>query len=126
MQNNYVVQSSQNQMMNQQSTHQATRSQSHITDDRNVTNGRMNMNNCSRKLQPIPDPPTGGTHVPYQIQKAVIENKLIPCINMKPFVFTDRLVTLSDLCSNFFNNVPVTTCQQVLQVLEVDLYKPNK
>ncbi|XP_044765649.1 uncharacterized protein LOC123321920 isoform X1 [Coccinella septempunctata] len=127
MQSSYVVTSSQNQMMNQQTTHQpTTRSESNISDDRNnVANGRMNMNNCTRKLQSIPDPPTGGSHVPYQMQKAVIENKMIPCINMKPFVFTDLLVTLPDLCSNFFNNVPVQSCQQVLQVLDVDLFKPN-
>lgn len=126
MQNSYVVTSSQNQMMNQQTTHQSPRSQSNITDDRNnVANGRMGMSNCSRKLQPIPDPPTGGSHVPYQMQKAVIENKVLPCINMKPFIFTDLLVTLPDLCSNFFNNVPVQSCQQVLQILDVDLFKPN-
>ncbi|KAK9889189.1 hypothetical protein WA026_004468 [Henosepilachna vigintioctopunctata] len=128
MQNSYVVTSSQNQIINQQATHQpTTRSQSaSVAEDRsNVSNGRMNLNNCNRKLQAIPDPPTGGSHVPYQMQKAMIETKMIPCINMKPFIFTELLVTLPDLCSSFFNNVPVQSCQQVFQVLGVELFKPN-
>lgn len=91
-----------------------------------MTNGRMSMNNMRLKLIPIPDPPTSGNHIPYKIQKATIEGKTIPCINMKPFVFTELLVTLPDLIANFFINVPTHTCQQILTVLGIELYKGNK
>lgn len=84
------------------------------------------MNNMRLKLTSIPDTPTSGNHIPYKIQKASLEGKTIPCINMKPFVFTDLLVTLPDLIANFFNNVPIHTCQQILTVLGIELYKGNK
>ncbi|KAL3289821.1 hypothetical protein HHI36_023212 [Cryptolaemus montrouzieri] len=119
MQNSYAVTSSQNQLINQPTT----RSQTANEERNNVSNGRMNLNNCNRKL---PSETLSVTaHVPYQMQKAVVENKMLPCINFKPYDYTDLLVTLPDLCSNFFNNVRVQSCQQVLQVLGVELYKPN-
>lgn len=116
-------------MINQQPAHQQPpRNQSVVQEDRgNMTNGRMAMSNMQRcKLIPIPDPPTSGNHIPYKIQKALVEGKTIPCINMKPFIFTDLLVTLPDLTANFFHNVTINTCQQVLSVLGIELYKGNK
>ncbi|XP_017782771.1 PREDICTED: uncharacterized protein LOC108567069 isoform X2 [Nicrophorus vespilloides] len=111
------------QLINQQPAHQQQqpRSQASSTQD-DRTNGRMN---SLRKMVQIPDTPTSGSHIPYKMQKAVIEGKMINAINMKPYVYTDLLVTLNDLVNCFFNNVPIHSCQQVLQVLGIDLYKGN-
>lgn len=79
----------------------------------------------TRKLVSIPDTPTGGTHIPYKLQKTLVENKMIACINMKPFVYTDLLITLSDLVAVFFNNVSVQLCHHVMQVLGIELFKGN-
>lgn len=132
--NSYGVNSSgQAQIINQQPAHQQPTSRSTPSsltgDDRNsLTNGRMtsSMSNMNRpKLTSIPDPPTSGSHIPYKIQKVLVDGEMLPCINMKPYVTTDLLVTLPDLISNFFKNVSVQACQQVMQVLGIELYKPN-
>lgn len=91
-----------------------------------MTNGRVTLNSLQKKLTPLPDPPTSGSHIPYKIQKALVQGKMIPCINMKPYVYSDLLVTLPDLVSNFFNNMPVQSCHQVMSVLGIELYKGNK
>ncbi|KAJ8975806.1 hypothetical protein NQ317_013737 [Molorchus minor] len=130
MQNNYAVNSTSSQMVNQQPAHQPARTQtSTASDDRNnMTNGRSLINNSGNrsKLSNLPDTPqTSGNNIPYKIQKALVEGKMIPCINMKPNVWTDMLVTLPDLVTNFFNNVPVQSCQQVMQVLGIEVFKAN-
>lgn len=84
------------------------------------------MNSLQRKLTPLPDPPTSGNHIPYRLEKALVQGKMIPCINMKPYVYTELLVTLPDLVSYFFNNMPVQSCHQVMSVLGIELYKGNK
>lgn len=105
---------------------QTSRNQSQPEEHSNMTNGGMSMNNLHRKLTPLPDPPTSGTHIPYKIQKALVQGKMIPCINMKPYVYTELLVTLQDLVTNFFNNMPVQSCHQVMSVLGIELYRGNK
>nr|XP_023018974.1 uncharacterized protein LOC111507841 isoform X5 [Leptinotarsa decemlineata] len=130
LQNNYAVNSTSAQMVNQQPAHQATRSQSASSEERNnITNGRSMANNMNRnsKLISLPDTPatSSASSIPYKIQKALVEGKMIPCINMKPNVWTDMLVTLPDLVTNFFNNVPVQSCQQVMQVLGIEIFKAN-
>lgn len=49
---------------------------------------------------------------PYKLQKALIDNKIVPCINVRPFVFHDLMMTLpgeqrrrSFLERYFFNNI---------------------
>lgn len=115
-------------MINQQPAHQqSSRNQSASAEEHNnISNGSMSMNSLQRKLTPLPDPPTSGNHIPYQLQKALVQGKMIPCINMKPYVYTELLVTLPDLVSNFFNNMPVQSCHQVMSVLGIELYKGNK
>lgn len=95
-------------------------------EDRSVTNGRSSANNNTRKLINLPDaPPTSSASIPYKLQKVLVEGKMIPCVNMKPNAWTDMLVSLPDLVTNFFNNVPVQSCQQVMQVLGLEVYKAN-
>lgn len=118
------------QLINQQPAHQQSSARSTTTvppDDRQIIqNGRVSsVNNSNRKLLSIPEPPAAGIPCPYKIQKALVEGELLPCINMKPFVYSDLLVTLSDFISTFFPNVPLQSCQQVMQVLGIGLYKPN-
>uniref|UniRef100_A0A6P7GL19 Uncharacterized protein LOC114339461 isoform X2 n=1 Tax=Diabrotica virgifera virgifera TaxID=50390 RepID=A0A6P7GL19_DIAVI len=128
LQNNYGVNSTSTQMVNQQPAHQSSRTPvAHSAEQREaLTNGRsINRNNSGKPIQ-LSDAPTAGTNnIPYKVQKALVEGKMIPCINMKPNIWTDMLVSLPDLITNFFNNVPVQSCQQVLQVLGIDVYKAN-
>ncbi|XP_049826660.1 uncharacterized protein LOC109609470 isoform X2 [Aethina tumida] len=128
--NTYNVSSTQQPIINQQPAHQATRAQcttpSGVPDDRNAaTNGRMQAT-MRQKLIPIPEQPN---NIPYKvIPKEIAEGKVVPCITMKPYQHSnasDLLVTLPDLIANFFHNMPVQSCQQVMHVLGIELYKPN-
>lgn len=114
--------------MNQQPAHQATRAQQSTTtteERSNVTNGRSSAGNSTRKLISLPDATSASANIPFKLQKVLVEGKMIPCVNMKANVWTDMLVSLPDLVTNFFNNVPVQSCQQVMQVLGLDVYKAN-
>ncbi|CAG9855122.1 unnamed protein product [Phyllotreta striolata] len=129
--NNYSVSSTTAQLVNQNPAHQQPRTASNTpSEERNsMTNGRSLLNSVSRsnsKLIPLSDtPPTSTNSIPYKIQKVLVEGKMVPCINMKPNIWTDMLVTLPDLVTNFFNNVPIQSCQQVMQVLGIEIYKAN-
>lgn len=59
------------------------------------------------------------------MQKAPVQGKMLNLINMKGNVYTELLVTLQDLVANFFNGVAVQNCQQVMQVLGIEVYKAN-
>ncbi|KAF5297165.1 hypothetical protein FQR65_LT10064 [Abscondita terminalis] len=113
-------------IINHQPAHQQPSRTTSQEGHQNMTNGRIPMNNVQRKLIPIAETPTSGSHIPYKMQKALIENRMIPCINMKPYVYNDLLVTIPDLIEQLFNNVPVQSCQQVMQVLGIELYKGNE
>merc|ERR1712062_221140 len=34
---------------------------------------------------------------PYKLQKALIDQKIVPCINVRPYVFNDLMMTLPDI-----------------------------
>lgn len=133
LQNSYVVNSTTPQLVNQQPAHQASRTPQQqqqqattTTEERSsVTNGRANSGSHVRKLIPLPEAPPNSSSIAYKLQKVLIESKMIPCINMKPNAWADMLVSLPDLVSNFFNNVPVQSCQQVMQILGLEVYKAN-
>ncbi|CAH1121422.1 unnamed protein product [Ceutorhynchus assimilis] len=83
---------------------------------------------ATRKLTVIPESsPTSNTvtNVPYKMQKAQVQGKMLNLINMKAYVYTDYLVTLQDLVTNFFMGVTGQSSQQVLQVLGIEVYKAN-
>lgn len=62
-----------------------------------------------------------------QIQRALVDNRMIPCINARPYVSTELLMTLPDLVMSFFPNTPVIAVQKILQdVLNVNLYQGNR
>nr|CAD7397069.1 unnamed protein product [Timema poppensis] len=81
----------------------------------------------AKKLIQISETATSGSHIPYQVQKALVDNKMVPCINSKPFIYSELLMTLPDLVSHFFPQVSLSNCRQALQeVLHLELYRGNR
>ncbi|KAJ0175301.1 hypothetical protein K1T71_009442 [Dendrolimus kikuchii] len=78
-----------------------------------------------KRLTPIPDINITGNHTPYKVQKALVENTMVPCINAKPYQYTELLMTLPDLASHFFPRVPLPTCRAMLDALGITLFRPN-
>ncbi|XP_049871399.1 uncharacterized protein LOC126370541 [Pectinophora gossypiella] len=78
-----------------------------------------------KRLTPIPDINITGNHTPYKVQKALVENTMVPCINAKPYQYTELLMTLPDLASHFFPRVSLATCRAMLDALGLTLYRPN-
>ncbi|KAK0177533.1 hypothetical protein PV328_001577 [Microctonus aethiopoides] len=94
-------------------------------------NGSSNSTRDSRgrkALIPIPETIASSGHVqPYGIQKALVLEKLVPCINFKPYIYTELLITLPDFVSQYFPACDINNCRQVLtEVLCVDLYQGNR
>lgn len=78
-----------------------------------------------KRLTPIADINITGNHTPYRVQKALVENTMVPCINAKPYQYTELLMTLPDLASYFFPRASHTTCRAMLDALGITLYRPN-
>lgn len=77
--------------------------------------------------------PISETHVstcqvqPYQIQKALVEDKMVPCINFKPYIYSELLMTLPDFVTQYFPACDINSCRQVLtDVLHIGLYQGNR
>jgi len=63
---------------------------------------------------------------PYKLQKALIDQKIVPCINVRPYVFHDLMMSLPDFVKHFFSDLPLENCRKMLQeILKVVLYKGN-
>jgi len=63
---------------------------------------------------------------PYKLQKALIDQKIVPCINVRPYVFHDLMMTLPDFVKHFFPDLPLEKAREMLQeILKVVLYKGN-
>ncbi|XP_071447290.1 uncharacterized protein [Hetaerina americana] len=79
------------------------------------------------KLIQIQETQVTGQHMPYKVSKAYVEGQLVPCINAKPYIYSELLMTLPDLTSHFFSSVSWHTLRQVLQdVLGVSLFRGNR
>lgn len=93
-----------------------------------VSNGKTQPPPMSHhRLLQIPECNVSGSHFPYKVQKALVDGKMVPCINAKPYVYTELMMTLPDFTSHFFPNVSVNNCRQGLQdVLRLDLYRGNR
>ncbi|XP_076750570.1 uncharacterized protein LOC143423258 isoform X2 [Xylocopa sonorina] len=94
-------------------------------------NGSNNSSRDSRGRKPLI--PILETHVsacqvqPYQVQKALVGDKMVPCINFKPYVSSELLMTLPDFVAQYFPACDINSCRQVLtDVLHVDLYQGNR
>ncbi|XP_026325375.1 uncharacterized protein LOC113234290 [Hyposmocoma kahamanoa] len=90
-------------------------------------NGHSTSHNVDtrKRLTPIPEINITGNHTPYKVQKALVENTMVPCINAKPYQYTELLMTLPDLASHFFPRVSLSTCRAMLDALAITLYRPN-
>lgn len=77
---------------------------------------------------PISEPnPSNSTIAPYNVQKALVAEKFVPCINFKPYIYSELLMTLPDFVQNFFPDHNVESCRHVMtEVLGVDLYRGNR
>ena len=63
---------------------------------------------------------------PYKLQKALIDQKIVPCINVRPYVFHDLMMSLPDFVKHFFLDLPLEKSREMLQeILKVVLYKGN-
>lgn len=128
-QHNLQQQQLQKQLLQQQQRHLTT------SNDRNVVSHQMahlqqlqqqQSQDGSTRLNVIPEVPGGGAHVPYKVQRVLIDNVMVPCINMHSSHYTDYLITLPDLNEYFFPGISLETCKRVLEVLGVKLYKGNR
>uniref|UniRef100_W8B724 Uncharacterized protein n=1 Tax=Ceratitis capitata TaxID=7213 RepID=W8B724_CERCA len=63
---------------------------------------------------------------PYKVQKVYVDNRLVPCINMKAFNDSDQLMTLTDFQKNFFPHESLENCKVLFETLGVELYKGNR
>nr|XP_033339540.1 uncharacterized protein LOC117228019 isoform X2 [Megalopta genalis] len=94
-------------------------------------NGSNNSARDSRGRKPLI--PIPETHIspcqvqPYKIQKALVEDKMVPCINFKPYIYSELLMTLPDFVAHYFPACDIDSCRQVLtDVLHIDLYQGNR
>ncbi|XP_014488884.1 PREDICTED: uncharacterized protein LOC106752034 isoform X2 [Dinoponera quadriceps] len=94
----------------------------------NGNNGSSRDSRGRKPLIQISESHVSACHVqPYQIQKALVEEKMVPCINFKPYIYTELLMTLPDFISQYFPACDINSCRQVLtDVLHIDLYQGNR
>lgn len=80
------------------------------------------------KLTQIKEFPMEQSHQPpYKLQKALIDQKIVPCINVRPYVFNDLMMTLPDFVKHFYPDLTIEKARQMLQdILKVVLYKGNR
>ncbi|XP_014209867.1 uncharacterized protein LOC106640371 isoform X2 [Copidosoma floridanum] len=92
-------------------------------------NGNSSNNRDSRgrkPLIPISEVTVSCQVQPYQLQKALVEDKMVLCINFKSYIYSELLMTLPDFVAQYFPSCDVESCRQILtDVLMVDLYQGN-
>ncbi|XP_033222594.1 uncharacterized protein LOC117176429 isoform X6 [Belonocnema kinseyi] len=99
---------------------------------RATQSNQSNMGRDSRGRKPLipiaETHPTGSCQVqPYQVQKALVMEQMAPCINFKPYVYQELLMTLPDFVQQYFPACDINSCRQVLtEVLGIDLYQGNR
>jgi hypothetical protein len=60
---------------------------------------------------------------PYKLQKALIDQKIVPCINVRPYVFHDLMMSLPDFVKHFFPDLPLEKSREMLQeILKVRIF----
>ncbi|KAL4082973.1 hypothetical protein QTP88_023969 [Uroleucon formosanum] len=64
--------------------------------------------------------------VAYKIQQTSLQGKMISCINAKPYIYSNLMVTLDDLVQKVLPSCTVTTCAYVLnKYLKTELFRGN-
>ena len=79
------------------------------------------------KLTPIRGYPLKSSdQQPYKLQEARIDQKIVPCINVRPYVFHDLMMSLPDFVKHFFPDLPLEKIGEMLrEILKVVLYIGN-
>ncbi|XP_050440186.1 uncharacterized protein LOC126845547 isoform X2 [Adelges cooleyi] len=81
------------------------------------------------ELKKIPDRAWGHdsqNNAAYKIQKATLQGKTIHCINAKPYIYSDLMVTIQDLVQAIFPICSVQRCCMLLyKGLKIALYSGN-
>merc|ERR1719323_2384363 len=110
--------SASNPMLNSQQTAASARSVQQAPSSDKQFNG---------KLTQIKEFPMEQSHQPpYGLQGALIDQKIVPCINVRPYVFHDLMMTLPDFVKHFYPELTIEKARQMLQdILKVVLYKGN-
>ena len=73
----------------------ATRQQPQHQQRQSTSSSNGNTKAFPTKLTQIKEfPIEKSNQPPYKLQKALIDNKIVPCINVRPFVFYDLMMTL--------------------------------
>lgn len=87
----------------------------------------------NEKYQVIPQPnannfsPSYASYQAYKVQKAVLENTTVSCININAYSYNDLLITITDLKDLFFPHMPsLDSCKRILAALDIQLYKGNR
>ena len=63
---------------------------------------------------------------PYKLQKALVFQKIVSCINVRPYLFQDLMMTLPDFIQQFYPDLTMEKTRHMLQDnLKVVLYKGN-
>ncbi|TRY67524.1 hypothetical protein TCAL_04360 [Tigriopus californicus] len=80
------------------------------------------------KLTQIKEFPVERSHLPpYKLQKALIDQKIVPCINVRPYLFRDLMMTLPDFVKCFCSDLSIEKARNMLQdILKIVLYKGNR
>lgn len=112
---------------NQQQQQQAARPQQQQQRQSSASSSNGSNKPFPTKLTQIKEfPIERSNQPPYKLQKALIDNKIVPCINVRPFVFHDLMMTLPDFVKHFFPDLPLEKAREMLQeILKVTLYKGN-
>lgn len=80
---------------NQQQQQQAARPQQQQQRQSSASSSNGSNKPFPTKLTQIKEfPIERSNQPPYKLQKALIDNKIVPCINVRPFVFHDLMMTL--------------------------------
>jgi len=105
------------QVLQQTAAHQQRQSHSQPSQDRSFPG----------KLTQIKEfPIERSQQPPYKLQKALIDQKIVPCINVRPYVFHDLMMTLPDFVRHFYPELSIEKARHMLQdILKVVLYKGN-
>jgi len=119
-----------NQAAQLQAAAQQAAQQQSAQHQRSQSNGHQSANNdkaFNGKLTQIKEFPMEQSHQPpYKLQKALIDQKIVPCINVRPYVFHDLMMTLPDFVKHFYPDLTIEKARQMLQdILKVVLYKGN-
>lgn len=99
---------------NNQSIGRQQQQQQHQGQD---SNGRLNI---------IPEMSIASNQTPFKIQRVMVENVLVPCLNKKPYEYNELLLSMLDLRDSFFPGISLDNCRRVLDVLGIELYMGNK